>query len=177
VSDPPAPDSEGSYRAFLASAEENASRDYDRTLTTLAGGALVLSIAFVHDIAPHPQYNFWLVISWVAFTASLLAILVSFLTSLRSLRWMMNEIDEGRSPTRALSSRLTVFLNRAAAALLLLGVVALTIFAALNLREEQPNAGKTPTKTRTPANSTTVRTGQTGIRPHTTTSSSAPARP
>src|SRR5262245_49255997 len=60
---------------------------YDRTMVTLAGGALAISITFLEKVAPHPvpKDTVWILwVSWGSFVVSLLAILVSMLTSQRA---------------------------------------------------------------------------------------------
>lgn len=47
-------------RRWLRQADHTASRDFDKAIMTLAAGALGVSIAFVHDIAPDPVHVSWL---------------------------------------------------------------------------------------------------------------------
>jgi hypothetical protein len=68
-------------REWLKQADHTACRDFDKAVMTLAAGALGLSIAFIHDIAPDPTFVGVLAAAWAFFAASLLAILVSFMTS------------------------------------------------------------------------------------------------
>jgi hypothetical protein len=135
------------FRRFLNEAEHTASRDYDRLITTLASGALGLSIVFVHDIAPHPTHLPWLVSAWLCFAASLLSTLVSYLTGLKGIRVMIVDIAAGKKPQRSFSSRVTVFLNRSALVLFGLGVVMFIFFAAFNLRQEKLNGGNRKNQT------------------------------
>ena len=43
------------HREWLVAAYGEATRSFDKAIMTLAGGALALSIAFVHDVAPKPE--------------------------------------------------------------------------------------------------------------------------
>ncbi len=74
---PPAP--VNGERQWLLQADHAASRDFDKAIMTLAAGALGVSIAFVHDVAPHPVRVAWLGWAWGLFAASLVLILLSFL--------------------------------------------------------------------------------------------------
>jgi hypothetical protein len=76
------------YRDWLVQADHDASRDYDKTVLTLATGALALSVTFAHDIAPHPVSGSTLLLAaaWVLLTISLAAMLFSLITSQAALR-------------------------------------------------------------------------------------------
>ena len=122
-----------SWRDHLVSADHQASRDYDRTVTTLASGALAISLVFIHDVAPHPGYIGWVVAAWGGFGLSLLLILASFLTSMDALRSEIRALDENRDTDLTFSTTTTMRLNRGAMVALVLGVVCLVLFAGLNL--------------------------------------------
>lgn len=123
------------FRTWLVQTLAEAHKEYDKTVTTLSAGALVLSITFLDDIAPSPaRARCLLVVAWVAFSASLLSTLVSFATSQHTLRLRIKEIDDDLDPDRAdAANRWTAGLNYAAAVLLFIGVVFLALFAFQNL--------------------------------------------
>jgi hypothetical protein len=73
------------HREWLVSAYENATQSFDKAIMTLAGGALGVSIAFIHDVAPKPEHKWLLGVAWSLFALSLLLILASFLTSQRAI--------------------------------------------------------------------------------------------
>lgn len=136
-----------SYRDWLVKAEHTSSRDFERTLTTLASSGLAVSLVFVHDVAPHPKHTFWLIASWVCLAFSLLAILMSYLTSMMATRAIIKEIDKpsGDPYRRRPSAKATVALNWSSAGLLVVGVLALVAFASLNVRQEASSGpAKTP---------------------------------
>lgn len=118
---------------WLVEAAHTASRDFDRTVVTLAAGALGLSIAFVQNIEPHPVHTGWLAMAWSLFSASLIVNLASFLTSQHSLRWEMRHFDEDVGTAGGWLAKLTIGLNWGAAGFFVLGVLALVRFAFLNL--------------------------------------------
>jgi hypothetical protein len=58
-----------------------ATRDFDTAIRALSGGALAISLTFVHDIAPHPHHNWTLAAAWCLFVLALAVNLWSFLTA------------------------------------------------------------------------------------------------
>jgi hypothetical protein len=76
------------YRDWLVQADHKASEAYDKAVMTLSGGALAISITFIHDIAPSPLATtiYRLIFAWGAFGLSITAILISQLTSCWALR-------------------------------------------------------------------------------------------
>ena len=61
-----------------------------------SGGALGLSVVFIHDLALKTSVVALLAVAWAPFTTSMLAILVSLMTGQASLRREMRAIDESR---------------------------------------------------------------------------------
>lgn len=122
------------YWEHLVNARETASRDYDKALLTLAGGALGISIAFIHNVAPHPKHTAWLGAAWGLFALSLVFVVVSLLTSQYELLGAIKKY--GAHEDAAISDRryVTARLNVAGGVAFLLGVVALVVFAFLNLK-------------------------------------------
>ena len=120
------------WREHLVQAHQTASRDYDRTMTTLASGALGVSFIFIHDVAPHPQHVGVVVAAWCCFATTLLVVLASFLFSMMALNAAIDEAD-GRKPDRGCLSLVTTGLNWVAMVVLIGGVVCLVIFASLNV--------------------------------------------
>jgi len=71
-------------RRSLVDAEFEQSRLFDKSILTLAAGAFGLSLTFIRQIVPaesKPDAIFLLIFAWIFFGVSLLATLVSFLTS------------------------------------------------------------------------------------------------
>ncbi|MDP9327893.1 MAG: hypothetical protein M3P10_06780 [Actinomycetota bacterium] len=123
-------------REWLRQADHEAHRDFDKAIMTLAAGALGLSIAFVHNVAPKPEHTGWLAAAWVGFSTSLLFILASFLTSQAALRIEMKVLSGERDDPKP-GGRFgtgTFFLNLLSAAALLVGVVTLVVFALHNVK-------------------------------------------
>ena len=129
---------QATYREWLVTTEHAASRDYDKAVLALAGGALGLSVTFLHGLVakPVPCSLVWLGLAWSCLALSLLSILVSILTSQHALRRAIQQVDD--QTIRAASrpggwlSGLTEGLNITAALTLVLGLVFLVVFALLN---------------------------------------------
>jgi uncharacterized BrkB/YihY/UPF0761 family membrane protein len=119
------------HREWLVTAYESASQSFDKAVMTLAGGALGISLAFIHDVAPKPEHKAILGVAWSLLALSLLLILASFLTSQHAILDMMRQIDE--KAEKIAQGKATVRLNTLAAASFVLGVVFLVIFAVYNL--------------------------------------------
>ena len=78
-------DARAGERKRLTDLHEKATDAFDKAVMTLSGGALGISIAFIHDVAHHPRYKGVIAAAWGAFSLSLLLILLSFLTSERAI--------------------------------------------------------------------------------------------
>jgi hypothetical protein len=126
------------YRGFLQGAIHAASRDFDRTVLTLSGGAFAVSVAFIQSIAPQPVHLWSVLSAWILFAVSLVGILISIPTSGASMRSALNQLDEGTTLDRAapagILGRVTGWLNLAAAGAFVAGVAFLIAFVLLNLK-------------------------------------------
>lgn len=122
-------------REWLVKADYDAHRDFDKAVMTLSAGALGLTIVFVHDLAPNPEFVLLLAMAWALFAGSLLAILVSFLFSQTALRREITAIDTGVVlPTPGgTPGRVTFWLNLAATVTLIGGAIGFVVFASLNI--------------------------------------------
>jgi hypothetical protein len=121
------------YRATLVAAHQKSSEAYDKAVMTLAGGALGISVTFVHDIAPNPKHTGWLSWSWVFFAISLALIFVSFLASQYAIGRRIKEWDDKKVFPWNLWGMATRFLNLLSGAAFIAGVICLVRFAALNI--------------------------------------------
>jgi hypothetical protein len=125
------------YREWLISADHTASLNFDKSVMTLAGGALALSLTFLHDIVPTPVATSkpWLFVSWVSLSVSLTAILVSYLFSMGALRKAIRQVDSRSINTDRLGgwqTILTEILRYAAAVCFVIGVLSFLWFTQLN---------------------------------------------
>lgn len=108
-----------------------AAESRDRLLVAGAAGTLVLSVTFVHDIAPTPiSWTLWLlVISWAVLLVSLLASFVSMHTTEQALRRQLKGDQVGESQWNAW----TRFYNWLAMLGVVVGVGMFATFASINL--------------------------------------------
>jgi hypothetical protein len=141
--------SDRAHRDWLVSAHHTASQDFDKAVMTLAGGALGLSITFIHEIAPHPKHHGWLATAWICLAVSLLLVFLSYLASQHVLVNEIGRCDDliakaraaergDRPPStrpekRDIAGPLTEMLNYMAAATFVAGVVLLVRFTLYNL--------------------------------------------
>ena len=126
------------YRQSLVAAEQKCQDDFDKTVLSLSGGALGVSFVFVKDLVgsnpiDHPN---WLLLAWLTWAASSLAILASFFSSHLALRKAIQQCDDGtiynQKPGGFLAG-LTRNLNAAGALLFFVGVCLMAAFAFSNL--------------------------------------------
>ena len=102
----------------------------------LSAGALGVSIAFIRNVAAQPvQDKTWLASSWGLFAGSLVAVLLSLLTSQWDLRRATKEFDERniRPDSPGFVFYFTLVLNITSAVAFLAGVGCLVVFALANL--------------------------------------------
>lgn len=86
------------YRQHLVQTYEDLSLGYAKTLVTLAGGALGLSLTFAKNIVGNSANDCrWLLImSWAFWAIALSAILVSFFCGGEAARVAIKQHDEGK---------------------------------------------------------------------------------
>lgn len=125
-------------RKTLVEAEGEASQSLDKALITLSAGAFGLSLLFISRIAPEPEALLWLYAAWGGFILSLVSILSSFLASQKAFRKARELLDddfrnEGSGRESSFWNKLTAGLTIASILAFIVGVVALAVFATLNL--------------------------------------------
>jgi len=130
-------------RTSLVNAELEQARSFDKYLLTLAGGTFGLSIVFIEKIAPDPEAGtVWLLVTaWVAFGASILSTLISFLLSQAACSrqreildlWYRKDgkLEEGEE--KNLFATCTKWLNWTSMVLFITGVAFLAAFSISNL--------------------------------------------
>lgn len=125
-------------RKTLIDLKSRAIQNLDKTLTTLAAGAIGLSFAFVRQISQSPvQDKKLLFASWFLLVGSLTSVLLSLFLSQFSLRRMQDNLDEyykrqrdeGKNPW----STFINLLNITSLLSFILGVVVTAIFISENL--------------------------------------------
>ena len=129
-------------RNFLIDVGREASRSYDKYILTLAAGTFGLSLLFVERIATNPkeQTEWFLIAAWIAFGASILSTLLSFLFGQESCSKEIEILDdEYRGAIKDVKKTKNIFitwtkwLNRVSMVLFIVGVILLITFSSLNL--------------------------------------------
>lgn len=80
-------------RKVYMAGEQQAYDDFDKAMLTLAGGAFGLSVLFVQQFAPNPIMTWLLFTAWCCFIISLLATMISFMTSQKAFRKSIDNLD------------------------------------------------------------------------------------
>jgi len=124
-------------RNILLEGRSNAVRSLEKTLVTLAAGALALSITFLHDIAPHPVQKVWLYASWSLLFVSLAFMLTVFILSIHVFEKVIDVLGaeyqkkEAKRPKRLICC--LKWLEWISFASLILGSIFFAVFALVNL--------------------------------------------
>jgi hypothetical protein len=127
------------YRQHLVLAEQKAQEDYDKTVLSLAGGALGVSFAFIDKFIPDDRvvWPAMLVTAWAFWALSVGFVLVSYFLSRAALRKAIRQTDSGEirsvSPGGAWS-RAVLACNASAGGAFLLGVIVIAVFVYRNMR-------------------------------------------
>jgi hypothetical protein len=127
-------------RKLLIDAARESARTFDQAVLAFGSAIFAASIAFLKDVAPHPQLCSlkWLGVAWLLFSFGLLGVMLSFLFSHKAC---MFEIEHGAKalgkpdyePPKNRSSTITTFCNYFCVALLFLGLVSWSGFALENV--------------------------------------------
>jgi hypothetical protein len=123
------------YRDVLIKGRDDAENSYDEWIMKLSGGALAIALGFARIGGQPQQTNPALVASWVLFTLSLLLMLFSFKTSHDAYHKALAQLDENRiwrETPGGRHAKTTAFLNYAAGASLVVGLIFFAFFAATN---------------------------------------------
>jgi len=127
------------HRKFLAARVHENATQLDTIIITLAGGAFVVSVAFVTDITKNPSHRWVLVVGWALLLVSVMAVAASYWTAQRSLRRSVDDIDSWTADPKRSAAGPEVRETHATARLantglicLIGGLVTVGIFAAIN---------------------------------------------
>jgi len=131
-------------RKALIQALAEETHKFDRTILTLAAGALGFSLAFIKDIVPDikPGSLIWMIVSWLCFGLSLLSTLFSFLTSQSACRRQIEILEKvifekyEREKEKNIPAIWTGRLNLFSIVTFMLGVIFLALFVIFNLSYE-----------------------------------------
>lgn len=125
------------YRESLIEAEQKSQDSYDKSIISLSGGALGLSIVFIKELVPNatPIMNWSLVVSWCFWAASIAIVVASYFTSRLALRKAIEQADSADYSSRVggCASAITFGLNICSGLCFVIGIIFLIIFVSNNL--------------------------------------------
>lgn len=137
------------YRNALIVAEQKSQDDYDKTIVSLSGGALGISLVFIKDIVGINQPAcLWAAVSaWSLWACSIASVVASYFSSRVALRKAINQVDEGKLENiGGIATKVTQALNALSGALFILGISFFIVFAANNFGEKEMSDNKDVTK-------------------------------
>ena len=125
------------YRAALVSARQESISSFDKTLLTLSGGGLTLSVAFVeHFVAENPErpeYLFWAWMCWViSMTVTLVSFYISHLAMTKTIKQVDEEVIDEQVPGRPWTHVLHV-LNPLSLLAFVVGLLLIFLFVYANM--------------------------------------------
>lgn len=126
-------------RKSLITTELDVSSRFDKSVLTLSGGSLLLSMTFVKDIAENPNLTCILLLAWLLLALAICLMLVSLLTSQSALRRQREILDENLANPEAAAkienkwAVVTNWLNWSSIIVFIAGVICLSLFVAANL--------------------------------------------
>lgn len=125
------------YRNALIAAEQKSQDDYDKTIVTLSGGALGISVVFIKDIIGSTDpISVWAVITaWSLWAASITSVVISYYLSREALRATILQTDKNdfSGGVGGCAAKATQIFNAISGILFVVGIVFLIIFTANNL--------------------------------------------
>lgn len=126
------------YRKHLATAEQKVQEEFDKTIVTLSGGGLGISLTFVDKFIKSgvPVDVTLLYYTWIAWATSVGVIFASHFCSIRALRCALKQAYEGSVYSRRPGGRwaiLTEILNISGAILFIAGLILIILFVRRNL--------------------------------------------
>ena len=125
-------------RRELIDAHRDNSRSQDRTVLTLSGGALVLSVAFLSDVWSDPSWVPLLIAAWLSFAFSVAALLLASPAATKTLDHHIDEITHdilhGMTTTTPPTTHPWIArLNTTALSFFFVGLIAIGVFATKNI--------------------------------------------
>lgn len=130
---------EREYRKDLQAMEQRSQESFDKTLVSLAGGALGVSFAFVHKflVAGQARAAGMLLSAWLFWVLSLALVLTSHYISVLAHRKAVAEVDLNilqRGKAGGRWDSVLVWLNPAAGLAFVVGLVFAGLFVLLNIQ-------------------------------------------
>jgi len=126
-------------RRLLVEGEVQVAARFDKSVLTLSGGALLLSMTFVNDIVSgSPKVTWALIVAWILLGMAIVAMLVSLLTSQKAYQRQQDILDKAFGDSEGGDERNcwacgTKWLNRISIMLFLVGIAFLGCFTVVNM--------------------------------------------
>lgn len=125
------------YKKIYEQIRAESQSGVDGYVRYLSGGALVISLTFISDILPDKQCCSYMIIgAWASLVFSLIVNFSSYFFTIRNCNMAIDDIDDGVENFRDKVGKRNIFihsLNNLAAALTIVGIVAMTLFVILNI--------------------------------------------
>jgi len=126
-------------RRSLVEGEKEVAARFDKSVLTLSGGALLLSITFFKEIVRSPAYIWMMIIAWLAFGLTIVTMLVSLITSQNAYRRQRDILDgtvtsSEEDDQKNRSAFWTQVLNFASVCIFIIGVVFFASFVLYNTK-------------------------------------------
>lgn len=125
------------YRNYLMESKIYSQNTLDKYLISLSSGALGISIIFVENIIKSKPIYFkcLLTISWILFSITILLVLISFFSSIRSFSKAIKQTDSNdihKEEPGGYWNKFTKYLNIINLILFTIGLITLLLFVSLN---------------------------------------------
>ena len=139
------------YRTTVQEMAERMQAAYDKTVVTLSGAALGISLTFYKDIVQkNPDHQDWLIYSWICWTISIIATLASYYSSLGALHKTVDQVDKetiDKETPGGWLNRITIILGVIAGAAFVIGIICFACFVRTNFNnphEQREKAHECP---------------------------------
>lgn len=123
-------------RKLLYEGEASMAKSFDSAILTIASGVLALSLTFIREIAPQRIHIWILLLSWLCFSLCILAIMISFLLSMKAFQEQRIILKINYEKDISSTNKWNIFTkwaNIVSMLFLLIGFVTLAIYVAINL--------------------------------------------
>jgi len=128
------------YRNQLIAAEQKSQDDYDKTIVSLSGGALGITLLFIENVVRDatPVSAWALITAWSLWALSLTAVVVSYFFSRLALRKTIEQCDKNdySNGVGGWATTATHVANGLSGAFFVVGVVFIIIFCSNNLGDK-----------------------------------------
>ena len=125
------------YRNNLIQAEQKSQDDYDKSIISLSGGALGISLVFYKEVIGDKEIlcSDYLIWSWSAWAASIAAVVISYFLSRLALRIAIEQTDKNdfSHGVGGFPAKLTSYANAISGILFVLGISLFITFSSHNI--------------------------------------------